>query len=237
MKKQLFISNNTIQIPAILWGNPGEKVIIAVHGDMSNKEDTVIELLAGKAISKGYCVLSFDLPEHGERKHDGYACNPPNCINDLEVVYSYAKSIGTEISLFACSLGAYLSLLALHERIIQKSFFLSPVVNMDHIIQNMMAGFDIGEEQLKNERRIPLPIGKTLDWDYYCYVRQHPVTFRWDSPIIILYGSKDIVSAKEEVELFTKKYHAQLTVLENAEHYFCSDEQLHSFRIWLDQNL
>jgi len=237
MKKQILIPNNTIPIPAILWGNPGEKVIIAVHGDMSNKEDTVIELLAGTAISKGYSVLSFDLPEHGERKYDSYACNPPNCIADLEVVYSYAKSIGAEIYLFACSLGAYFSLLAFHNRSIQKSFFLSPVVNMEHIIQNMMAGFNISEEQLKSERRIPLPIGKIVDWDYYCYVRQHPVTFRWDFPTVILYGSKDIVSAREDVELFTEKYCAQLTVLEDAEHYFYSDDQLRSFEIWLDRNM
>lgn len=54
-------------IPAIIWGEKSSKVIIAVHGNMSNKEDEVIKILAEEATSKGYQVLSFDLPEHGER--------------------------------------------------------------------------------------------------------------------------------------------------------------------------
>jgi pimeloyl-ACP methyl ester carboxylesterase len=237
MKEHIIIRNNEIKIPAVLWGEPGNRMIIAVHGDFSNKEDTVIELLAQYAISKGYRVLSFDLAEHGERKNDHYECNPWNNISDLTAVYSYAKSLSTEISLFACSMGAYFSLLAYHELTIQKSLFLSPIVNMERVIQDMMAGFQVSEQRLKDEQIIPLPIGKTLDWNYYTYVRQHPVLFNWNSPIDILYGSKDTISAKEEVEKFSEKYQAKLTVLENAEHYFSTEDQLHFFETWLDKNL
>ena len=56
-------------IPAIIWGEKSSKVFIAIHGNMSNKEDEVIKILAEKTISKGYQLLSFDLPEHGERKY------------------------------------------------------------------------------------------------------------------------------------------------------------------------
>ena len=35
---------------------------------MSNKEDAVIQILAEEADRKGYQVLSFDLPERGEKK-------------------------------------------------------------------------------------------------------------------------------------------------------------------------
>ncbi len=55
-------------IPSIIWGEKSWKVFIAVHGNMSNKEDDVIKILAEEVTSKGYQVLSFDLPEHGERK-------------------------------------------------------------------------------------------------------------------------------------------------------------------------
>ena len=55
-------------IPAIIWGPPSQHMVLAVHGNMSHKADTVIELLAGKAVARGYQVLSFDLPEHGDRK-------------------------------------------------------------------------------------------------------------------------------------------------------------------------
>ncbi|EGK06107.1 alpha/beta hydrolase [Dysgonomonas mossii] len=237
MKKHTIVFNNNIKIPAILWGDSSNRIIIAVHGDLSNKEDNVIALLAKSAIPKGYCVLSFDLPEHGERKNDNYECNPINCISDLQTIYSYAKSLSAEISLFACSIGAYFSLLAFRECVIQKTLFLSPVVSMEHIIQNMMSGFQISEQRLKEEQKIPLPIGKTLDWNYYTFVKQHPINFNWNSSINILYGSKDIVSARNVVENFSERYKADLSILENAEHYFCTEKQLSFFEEWLNKYL
>ena len=39
-------------IPAVLWGDKSEKIFIAVHGNMSNKEDTVIQILAEKLNKK-----------------------------------------------------------------------------------------------------------------------------------------------------------------------------------------
>ena len=73
MKKQYITIDN---IPSVLWGNNLENLIIAVQGDQSNKEDTIIEILAEEAILKGYQVLSFDLPEHGDRKASPQLCNP-----------------------------------------------------------------------------------------------------------------------------------------------------------------
>ena len=61
---------NINNIPSLIWGEESWKVFIAVHGNMSNKEDEVIKLLVEKVTSRGYQVLSFDLPEHGERKDD-----------------------------------------------------------------------------------------------------------------------------------------------------------------------
>ena len=62
-------------IPSIIWGERSNKVLIAVHGNMSNKEDEVIKILAEKVVFKGYQLLSFDLPEHGERKENKeYLC-------------------------------------------------------------------------------------------------------------------------------------------------------------------
>lgn len=66
MKKEFFKINN---IPAVLWGETSEKIIIAVHGNMSHKEDIPIEILAEIGNQKNYQILSFDLPEHGERKN------------------------------------------------------------------------------------------------------------------------------------------------------------------------
>lgn len=100
-------------IPSMLWGKKSNKIFIAVHGNMSNKEDEVIKILAQKVISKGYQLLSFDLPEHGERKEDKtYLCKVQNCVRDLSDIMAYAKEKYDEINLWACSMGAYFSLLA-----------------------------------------------------------------------------------------------------------------------------
>ncbi|NLT13813.1 MAG: alpha/beta hydrolase, partial [Clostridiales bacterium] len=181
-------------------------------------------------------ALSFDLPKHGERANEAYACNPWNCVSDLTAVFEFARSLSPDISLFACSMGAYFSLLAYHNFDIKQSLFLSPVVNMERIIQNMMKGFQVNEERLKKERQIFLPIGQTLDWDYYSYVRDNPVC-DWNIPTAILYGSDDNVTAWIELSAFSEKYSATVKVLEQGEHYFHTEEQLRVFDAWADENL
>ena len=100
-------------------GNKSDKLFIAIHGNMSSKDDACIAIFAEQAVLKGYQVLSFDLPEHGDRKKDSvYICNVQNCIHDLGVVGGYARSISANISLFACSIGAYFSLVAYSKKCI-----------------------------------------------------------------------------------------------------------------------
>lgn len=235
-KKHFYITNKEIRIPVVLWGEPASKFLIEVHGNLSNKEDTVISIMAEEAVQKGYQALSFDLPMHGERKDEFYACSPWNCISDLMAVFNYAKSLSTYISLFACSMGAYFSLLAYRNSDIRQSLFLSPVVNMERIIQNMMAGFQVSEDRLKKERQIPLPIGQTLDWDYYSYVRENFVN-DWNIPTAILYGSDDDVTEWNEIQAFKSRFKADVMILDHGEHYFHTEEQLRVFDAWAEENL
>jgi alpha-beta hydrolase superfamily lysophospholipase len=236
-KKHFYISNRKTRIPAMLWGKQSENLLIAVHGNLSNKEDTVISMLAQKTIAKGYQVLSFDLPMHGERLDEKYACVPENCVNDLLSVYEYAKSFASNIYLFACSMGAYFSLLAYHNFDIKQSLFLSPIVNMERIIHNMMESFQVSEERLKVEHEIQLPIGQKLEWNYYYYVKENPISFEWKVPTAILYGSDDNLSEWEEISAFATRYQATVQVLEHGEHYFHTEQQLQVFDQWTDANL
>lgn len=75
---------------------------------MSNKESA--ESFAQIAESKEYQTISFELPEHGERKN--YRCDIWNGISDLHQKSSYTFVDWESVSLFACSLGAYFSLYA-----------------------------------------------------------------------------------------------------------------------------
>lgn len=51
LKQDFFTINN---IPVILWGEKSNKIIIAIHGMMSNKADIPIEILAKISIKYGY---------------------------------------------------------------------------------------------------------------------------------------------------------------------------------------
>jgi len=236
-KTHLYISNEDVCIPAIIWGKPSDQLLIEVHGNFSNKEDTVISMMAEKAVAKGYQVLSFDLPKHGERVAEDYECIPENCVSDLIAVYKYVKSLAADISLFACSLGAYFALLAYHHFNIRQSLFLSPVVNMERIISNMMKEFQVSEDRLKTEKQIKLQNGQTLYWDYYCYVRENPICFDWKIPTAILYGSDDNLSEWSEISAFAERYQAAVEFLEHGEHYFHTKEQLQQFGMWIDHHL
>jgi pimeloyl-ACP methyl ester carboxylesterase len=224
------------QIPAILWGEKTDKLIIAVHGNMSNKQDDVIAVYAECAVSKGYRVISFDLPNHGERKNEAAPLKVQNAVQDLETVMRYARKLTENISLFACSMGAYFSLLAYKHIPLRKAWFLSPLVDMERMIGNMMTWFNVSEERLKAEQEIATPIGQPLYWDYYCYVKEHPIT-TWNAPTYILYGTKDDTVEPDTVDAFAKRFHADLQLMEQGEHYFHTEEQLSFFRQWCDDSI
>ena len=224
-------------IPSIIWGEKSSKVYIAVHGNMSNKEDQVIKILAEKVVSKGYQLLSFDLPEHGERKNDiTYLCKVQNCKKDLISILEYAKTKYEEINLWACSMGAYFSLISYKDEDIKQCLFLSPVVNMKIIIDNMMLWSNVTEEELKEKQEIKTDFGQTLYWDYYKFVKENPI-INWDKKTYILYGNKDNQKKEKIIKDFCTVFNCKLSVLENGEHFFHTEEQLECYRNWLEKNI
>lgn len=221
-------------IPAILWGEGVEGLFIAVHGDQSNKEDRVIAIFAQMAAQNGFRTLSFDLPRHGDRKADPRLCNPPNCAEELEHILAYASGLSEHISLFACSIGAYFSMMAYKDAAIQRAFFLSPLVNMRRMIENMMLWFEVSKDRLEQEKEVATPM-KTLYWDDYQYALNHPV--RWDKPTAILYGEKDELCEYEYLQHFATVTQAELTVMPGSGHFFHTQEQLNFYRQWLKEQL
>ncbi|RDH44441.1 alpha/beta hydrolase [Zooshikella ganghwensis] len=231
-RKNLMIGS----IPAILWGDVSEKLFIVVHGDKSNKADNTTVIFAEEATKLGYQVLSFDLPEHGDRVNETYPCKVQNGIKDLNCIMHYAELRFTNISLFACSMGAYFSLLAYKNDELKQCLFLSPIVDMEGIIDKMMSWFGISEDRLQVEKEISTPIGHTLYWDYYCYVKKHPIV-NWSVPTSILYGSEDDISEFEVISSFSNRFNCHLDILQNGEHFFYSEKQLAYFRRWLKDRL
>ena len=224
-------------IPSIVWGEKSSKVFIAIHGNMSNKEDEVIKILAKEVVSKGYQLLSFDLPEHGERKEDTkHLCKVQNCVDDLKQVIKYAKSNYNEVNIWACSMGAYFSLLAYKNENIEQCIFLSPVVNMNVIIDNMMLWSNTTENDLREKQEIKTDFGQTLYWDYYLYVKENPIT-NWNKKTYILYGNKDNMQDENIIKNFSENFSCKLSILEDGEHYFHTEKQLDYYKNWLSKTI
>lgn len=87
------------------------KMVVAVHGNMSNKADEPIVLLAEAAIFFRLSGSETDLPQHG-RKEEPTLCKVQNCVHDLGTIMNYVRRGTKDVSLFACSMGLIFSLLA-----------------------------------------------------------------------------------------------------------------------------
>lgn len=230
MKKELLCIEG---IPAILWGEPSEKIYIHVHGKMSRKE--YAEQFAKIADSKGWQTLSFDLPEHGERTDSSYRCDIWNGIHDLNVIANHAFAGWKTAALYACSLGAYFSLNAYSDRKFEKCLFQSPIADMEWLVRHMMLWSGVSEELLREKGEIVTPID-TLRWDYYRYILSHPIS-RWDFPTAILYGSKDNLQPVDSIRAFSEKFGAKLTVSPQSEHPFMAPEDNIIIEKWLNENI
>ena len=231
MKKETLKIKN---IPAVLWGEKSNSVYIYVHGKLSSKEEA--RGFAEKAVQKGYQVLSFDLPEHGDRANEDYPCMVWNGVHDLDVIGKYAEQNWSDICLFGNSLGAYFSLLAYKDFPLRKCLFLSPVLDMERLIRNMMEWSRVSEQELKGKREIAASIGETLYWDYYCYVRENPID-KWNVPTEILYGSDDNLAERWVVERFSERFSCGLTVLDDSGHWFHTERQLAFLDGWIDRHV
>lgn len=139
------------------------------------------------------------------------------------------------VFLCACSIGAYFSLHTYSERKIEKCLFQSPVVDMEYLIQQMFLQFQVTEERLCIEKEIPTPVD-TLRWDYYQYVKEHPIC-HWGIPTAILYGGKDHMQSPEVIQNFVKKYVCDLTISLDSEHAFMQEGDDSIIKKWLEKNI
>lgn len=218
-------------IPAIVWGEKSDKVYLFVHGKMSSKESA--EYFAQMAEKKGYQTISFDLPQHGERVNEEERCHIWEGMRDLAIVGEYVFANWKEVSLFACSLGAYFALNTYSGYNIKKCLFQSPVLDMEYLIKQMMLWFDVSEARLEQEKEVDTPID-LMTWNYYQYVKAHPIR-KWTIPTNILYGGKDDLQSLEVVECFVDKFNCTLNVAKNSEHAFGSEEDKGIIEQWLQE--
>lgn len=153
---------------------------------------------------------------------------------EIHAAIAKLKTEYRSVILIANSVGAFFSMNADIDGMIEKAYFISPIVDMERLIINMMAGSNVTETELRTRGVIPTSFGEDLSWEYLCYVREHPLT--WNAPTAILYGSLDQLTSYDTIAAFARRHHATLTVMQNGEHWFHTDEQMCFLDEWIQSN-
>ena len=150
---------------------------------------------------------------------------------EIHVAVEELKCKYEDVILIANSIGAFFCMHAGIDDMIQKAYFISPIVDMEKLITDMMKWSHVTESELESEGIIHTDFGEDLSWQYLNYVRSHPI--EWHVPTQILYGSKDHLTSLETITDFANKHQATLTVMEGGEHWFHTEEQMLFLDNWI----
>ena len=192
-------------------------VVLYIHGKGGNAE----EREHYKPLFPGCKVIGLD-----------YQSNTPwETGTEIRAAVEQLKDEFENVILIANSIGAFFSMNAGINDMIQKAYFLSPIVDMERLILDMMCWANVTEAELESKGMIQTAFGENLAWDYLCYVRTHPIN--WTVPTHILYGSRDNLTSLETISNFTEKHNAVLTVMDDGEHWFHTDEQMRFLDGWI----
>ena len=108
--------------------------MIICHGFGSSKASPMVEALMQTLPQHGITAVAFDFPAHGDSPVDGAYLRVPYCIDDLETVEAWVRTILSKASIgyFGSSFGAYITLLRLGRDPVQgaKAFLRSAAVTM-----------------------------------------------------------------------------------------------------------
>ncbi|MCR5833500.1 MAG: alpha/beta hydrolase [Selenomonadaceae bacterium] len=90
---------------------------------------------------------------------------------------------------------------------------------------------NVSERELQTRGVIHTEFGEDLSWEYFSYVKNHPI--KWSTPTEILYGSEDNLTTAETIKKFAEKIGAGLTIMDGGEHWFHTEEQMKFLDKWL----
>ena len=219
-------------VPAVLYGERSRRAYLYLHGKNGCKEEA--ERFAATDCEAGWQVLAIDLPEHGARKNSPEQLLSWVVVPELQAVYARMKPVWAHIRLYGVSIGAWLAMQALQADAPEQTLLVSPVVDMEALITNMMQYAHVTEEQLRRAGEIPTDLGETLSWPYLCWVREHPL--HWKVPTQVLYADPDPLTGHTAMEQFRQQTGAHLTILEGGEHWFHTETQLAALQSWEEHN-
>ena len=197
-----------------------KNVVIYIHG----KGGSAVE-------SEHYKTLFPDCEVIGL---DYQTFSPWDTGREISIAVEELKGKYENVILIANSIGAFFSMNAGIDEMIQKAYFISPIVDMDILITDMMQWANVTEQELESKGVLQTDFGEDLSWEYLSYVRSHPIM--WRVPTQILYGSKDHLMSLDTITRFANKHQAALTVMEGGGHWFHTDEQMQFLDNWIKES-
>ena len=192
-------------------------LVLYIHGKGGNAAESEHY----RPLFPGYMVMGLDYQTF----------SPWETGTEIRDAVEKLKNGYENITLIANSIGAYFSMDAGIDGLIDRAYFISPIVDLERLIRDMMTWANVTDQQLKEKKVISTNFGEDLSWDYLCYVHRRPI--RWNTPTEILYGNNDNLTSRETVEDFAEEHNAGLTVMENGEHWFHTTEQMEFLDDWI----
>ncbi len=194
-----------------------DKAVIYIHGKGGNAE----EAIHYKPLFSNCDVIGLDYT----------AQFPWEAKEEFPLLFNSIYRNYKTVEVIANSIGAYFAINALSNQQIEKAYFISPVVDMERLIADMMIWANVTEDELKEKKEIQTTFGETLSWDYLCYARENPII--WEIPTHILYGEKDNLTAYGTIFEFVQRTNSTLSIMKNGEHWFHTDEQMKFLDEWI----
>lgn len=194
-----------------------KKCVVYIHG----KGGSVDEAEHYKSLFADFDVIGFDYQ----------AQTPWEAKNEFPHFFAKISAKYEKISIIANSIGAFYAMHALNDKKISEAFFISPIVNMEHLIENMIRWANVTETELQQKKTIQTEFGETLSWEYLNWVRNNRIN--WHIPTHILYGSNDNLQSSEDIKDFALKTGADVMILDGGEHWFHTEEQMHFLDNWI----
>lgn len=196
---------------------------------MMNNAVIYIHGKGGNAAEAGHYKQLF--PDHDVLGFDYRAETPWEAKDEFSEYFDRVSKDHASIILIANSIGAFFAMNAGASEKVTKAYLVSPVVDMEKLITDMMTWAGVTEEELHRKKEIETTFGETLSWDYLRYVRENPIG--WNVPTHILYGEKDQLTSLETMSSFAEKIDATLDVMADGEHWFHTKEQMAYLDRWI----
>lgn len=192
-------------------------IVVYIHG----KNGSAAEAARYRPLFANSNVLGFDYE----------ARTPWEAKEEFAPYFESILKSRKSVTIVANSIGAFFAMHALQDMCIKKAYFISPIVNMENLILNMLSRANASEEELQDKGELSTEFGEKLSWKYLCYTREHPIC--WTAPTHILYGEKDDLTSFEMICEFANQAQATLTVMKNGEHWFHTAEQMRFLDDWI----